>query len=82
MKLILTNLDAWYCILLLITKGAYFQFKFLFQITCKKRKKNFFLPLLSLLHTYAILTQSLQLCEMLESSTNDDHGKCLNTFIF
>lgn len=48
-KLILTDLYAWYCILLLITKGAYFQFKFLFQVTCKKKKKreNIFLPLLS-----------------------------------
>lgn len=84
MKLIPTNLDAWYCILLLITKGAYFQFKFLFQITCKKKgeKKNLFLTLFSLLHTYVTLLQCLQLCEELESSTNDDHGKCLNTFIF
>lgn len=40
MKLILTNLYAWYCILLLITKGAYFQFKFLFQVTWEKKRKE------------------------------------------
>lgn len=40
LKLILTNLYAWYCILLLITKGAYFQFKFLFQVTWKKKQRR------------------------------------------
>lgn len=40
MKLILTDLYAWYCILLLITKRAYFQFKFLFQVTCKKKEEK------------------------------------------
>lgn len=68
MKLILTNLDAWYCVLLLITKGAYFQFKFLFQITCKKKekKKNFF-SITFILHTCGTLLQCLQLCEELEN---------------
>lgn len=40
MKLILTNLNAWYCVLLLITKWAYFQFKFLFQVSYNIKKKK------------------------------------------
>lgn len=62
MKLILTNLNAWYCILLLITKWAYFQFKFLFQVTYnikKKKRKKFLLLLSPYLHQTHTMTAAV-----------------------
>lgn len=60
MKLILTNLNAWYCVLLLITKWAYFQFKFLFQVSYNiKKKKEFLLLLSSYMHQTHTVTAAV-----------------------